>query len=462
MSIVSATGIGSGIDINSIVKQLVSAEGQPSFNAISRQEKAANTRLSGLGSLKSALSDFSQVVNKLKDSNLYKSHKASSSDESRVKVNAGTGSVAGSYSLEVVQLATSQKSISNIGFSNASSVVGEGTLSFSSVGGASFDITVDSSKNTLEGLRDAINRAEGNDFVTASIINVDGAGGAVSKLVLTSKNAGSSNGFTVSGNDADANNTDTAGLSALFSGNLTSLVTAQNAVIKVDGQTATRSSNTITDVISGVTLDLQKAEVGATVDVKVALDTESIEKTLTDFVSAYNKLQSTAKSLGKYGGNADGSGNGPLVGDASLRLVTGQIRQETSAPVSSAADKFNSLAQIGITINKDGVMALDNAKLKSALNENLQSVADVFTSTEGVAIRLDKRLDTLLQSGGPLDRQQTSLRDQLSTLSRRREDVQLRLDKLEKSMIKQFTAMDVTVGRFNATGSFLSNWIKNL
>ncbi|PPD22255.1 MAG: flagellar hook protein [Methylomonas sp.] len=460
MSIVSATGIGSGLEINAIVKQLVSVEGQPAFNSINRQTAAANTRLSGLGSLRSALADFADSVNKLKDGNSFRPHTVTSSDESRIRVATGLGAVAGNYAIEVVKLATAQKSIANTGYASPAATVGSGSLTFTPGSGSAFTVTVDASNNSLQGIRDSINRADGNSFVNASIINVDdGLGGTVSRLVLTARNPGIGSAFTVGGADSDGNDTDTAGLSGLFSANLTNQTVADNAVIRVDGQTATRSSNSISDVISGLTLDLRKAEVGATVNVNVALDTQAIEKTVGDFVTAYNKLQSTARNLGRHGGSGDGVGNGPLLGDASLRLVTGQIRQETSAPVSSAPSHFNSLAQIGITINKDGVMALDNGRLRTALTSNLQSVAEVFTSSEGVANRLDKRLDSVLQSGGALDRQQTSLRDQLSALTRRREDVQLRLDKLEKSLLKQFTAMDVAVGRFNATGSFLSSWI---
>lgn len=464
MSIVSATGIGSGIDINSLVTQLVKAEGQPALNAIQRQQDAANTRLSALGTLKSALSDFQAIVAKLKDGSLFSTHKTTSSDESILKVSAGAGSVAGSYGIEVVQLAKAQKSITAAEFANASEVVGTGSLTFSSGSGASFNVTVDDSNNSLSGLRDAINRAEGNSFVTASIVNVDSIenpGTTISRLVLTAKNTGVANAFTVTGTDSDGVD-DGSGLSQLFTTQLTAQTAAKDAIIKVDGQTATRSTNAITDVIQGVTLDLQSEKVGSTVNVNISLDNEAVAKTITDFVTAYNKLQTTTKSLGKYGGNADGSGNGALLGDSTLRYVTSQVRQDASNTVSSVTGDYNALSMIGVKIDKDGVMSLDSTQLNKALSADLQSVSDVFSSSDGVAVRLHAKVTSFLQSGGPLDSQQTSLKKRLSDLEERKADVQARLDNMQKALQKQFTAMDLAVGQFNSTGTFLSNWIGNL
>ncbi len=465
MAIASSVGLGSGIDINTLVNQLVSSERQPAINAIQRQQSAANTRLSGLGTLKSALSDFQSVVTKLKDANLFKTHQATSSDESILKVTAGVGSVAGQHSIEVTQLAKAQKSLTTAEFVDSAATAGTGSLTFTAGSGTNFSLTVDNSNNSLSALRDAINSASGNSFVTASIVNVDNATstGTISKLVLTSKNSGSTNAFTVTGSDDDGVS-DNAGLSRLFSAQLNNQTAASDAVIKVDGQTATRSSNTMTDVLQGITLDLKNAVVGTTVDVKVNLDNEAINKTMNDFVTGYNKLHSTAKSLGKYGGSTDGSGsgNGALIGDSTLRYVADQVRQNSASTVSSATGSYNSLAMIGIKIDKDGVMSLDSSKLNAALSANLQSVSEVFASTEGVAMRLDNKLKDFLQSGGPLDSQESALKKRITSLEDRREGVEIRMGNLQKSLLKQFTAMDVAVGQFKSTGSFLSNWISQL
>ncbi len=462
MSITSSTGLGSGMDINGIVSQLIKAEGQPQFNAIATQEKATQTRLSGLGSLKSALSTFQSAVQKLKDGSVFKTTQATSDNESVLKVTAGVGAVAGTHTVKVNQLAKAQQSIAVTEYANSSAVVASGaggTLDFSFPTGSTktaFSVTIDASNNTLTGIRDAINGAAGNNGVTASIINVDSTvtpGTTVSKLVLTAKDSGVSNGFSlaVTGGDAGLDVLDTQTSSNY------STVNASDSVVEVDGQTATRSSNSITDVIQGVTLDLKsmQSSTDSAVNVSVSLDTAAITKTITDFVTGYNNLHSTTDNLGKYGGSSGASG-GPLMGDSTLRGIKGQLRQETTGTVSSASSNYNSLAMIGISIGKDGVMSLDSSKLNTALSSNISSVSDVFSSSDGVATRLDTKLTQFLQSGGPLDTQQTSLGKRLSSLSAKKDTVQLRLDNLQKALQKQFIAMDTAVGLMKSTASFLT------
>jgi flagellar hook-associated protein 2 len=467
MGIVSSTGIGSGIDINSIVSSLATADSQPAKTAITKQQSTINTRLSGLGTLKSALSTFQAAVNKLKDGNLFKTNTATSSNETILKVTAGIGSAAASHTVEVTQLAKAKNLISATGYAGASSTVTAtgGTLNFTYAAGSTktaFNVNIGANA-TLINVRDAINSASGNNGVTASIINVGTSAAPDSRLVLTSKDTGLANGFdlAVTGGDAGLNVLDTATPANYDQVNSTA---AADAMIKVDGLAATRSSNSISDVLQGVTLNLQSAAVGTTVNVGIGLDSTAISKTVSDFVAAYNTLHTTTKGLGAYGGSTDGSGsgNGPLIGDSTLRYMTNQVRQDSANVVSSATGNYNSLAMIGVTIDKNGVMALDSAKLNTALTANIQSVSDVFSSTNGVANRLSSRLTGYLQSGGPLDSQQTSLNKQLNVLTNRLADVQARQDNYQKVLQKQFTAMDSLVGQFKSTGSYLTSWIATL
>lgn len=462
MAITSSLGIGSGMDINGIVGQLVAAEGQPALNAIDRKEDAANSRLSALGRLKASLSDFRTATGKLNDLGTFNKHETVSGNEELLTASAELGAAAGSYSIEVQQLAESHKLTSN-GYSGYDDVVGSGTLTLS-VDGNSFSVTLDDTNNTLEGLRDEINKASDNSGVNASIINVDdGSGGTVSKLVLTSKDTGTANSITVTATeDASA-----PGLSQLVydpdgSGttNLTEQNAAQDAKILVDGQMATRSSNSIDDVIQGVNLDLKSAETGTVFNVDVILDESSIKEVADAFVSAYNGLMTVVKDLGRF--DTESGEAGALVGDSTLRSVQSQIRQAVGDSVSSASSDFNSLAMIGITIDRSGVMALNSSEFSDALKENLNAVSDVFSSSDGVAARLDTRLDQYLQSGGTFDLQTKSLNNQLSGFSEDRDTVQLRLDNLERTLLKQFIAMDVAVGQFQNTGAFLFQQLSNL
>lgn len=454
MSITSSLGVGSGMDINGIVTQLVAAEGQPQFNAITRQETAAKAQVSGLGSLKSALSTFQTALQKLNDINLFKTTKAVSGNESIVKVTSGAGSTAGAHVMQVTQLAKAQSSISRTEFTGATEVVGSGTMTFSVGAKTPFSLTIDSTNNTLSGIRDAINGAAGNNGVTASIINVNNSTntGTISKLVLTAKDTGLANGFSVAvTGDAGLSRLDSS-IPANFTG-----VAALDAKILIDGQAATRSSNVITDVLQGVTLNLQStAALNTDVKVDIALDNAAIKETISGFVTAYNALNSTTASLGKFAGTTGGS-NGALLGDSTLRSIRTDLRQNTSAPVTSASNNFNTLKTIGIDIDKDGVMTLNSTKLDQALSTNLSSVSDVFSSTDGVATRLKAKVTQYLQTGGPLDTRQTSLNKQLKALSDKRNTVQLHLDNVQKSLMKQYIAMDTAVGRLQSTGAFLTN-----
>jgi len=462
MAITSSLGIGSGMDINGIVTQLVAAEGQPAMNSINRKEGEANDRLSALGRLKSSLSDFRVATGKLNELGAFSTNKATSQNEDILTVTSGLGAAAGSYSLEVQQLAEAHK-LTSAGFVGNSSVVGSGSLTLS-VGGSAFSVVLDGTNNTLQGVRDAINGATDNSGVNASIINVDdGLGGTVAKLVLTSKETGTANNIAVTAVEDPA----VPGLSSLVYDpagtgitNLNEQNAAQDAKVLVDGQLATRSSNSIDDIIQGITLDLKTAQTGTVFNVDVSLDEESIKTVAEGFVSAYNGLMSIVKDLGKF--DPEGDESGALIGDSTLRNVQTQMRLAVSDTVSSASSSFNSLAMIGITMDRDGAMSLNGADFSDALKTNLNAVSDVFASSDGVAARLDSRLDQYLNSGGTFDLQTKSLNKQLSGLSDDRDKVTLRLDNLERTLMKQFIAMDVAVGRFQSTGAYLAQQMANL
>ncbi|WP_293751062.1 flagellar filament capping protein FliD [uncultured Paraglaciecola sp.] len=462
MAITSSLGIGSGMDINAIVSQLVQVEGQPAYGSIERKESAANDRLSALGRLKSSLSDFRTATGKLNELGSFSAHKVSSANEDVLTATADLGAATGSYSMEVQQLAEAHK-LTSKGYSGYSDIVGSGALTLS-VGGNDFSVTLDATNNTLQGVRDAINQAGDNTGVNASIINVDdGVGGTVSKLVLTSKETGTANNISITAVEDPA----VPGLSSLVYDpagtgvtNLTEQNEAQDAKVFVDGQLATRSSNSIDDIIQGVTLDLKTAEIGGVFNLDVTLDEESIKEVAEGFVSAYNGLMSIVKDLGKF--DAEGEGSGALIGDSTLRNVQTQIRQAVSDTVSSATTDYDSLATIGITMDRDGVMSLNSTDFSNALKSNINAVSDVFSSRDGVAARLDTRLDQYLNSGGTFDLQTKSLNKQLSKLSDERDTVALRLDNLERTLMKQFIAMDVTVGRFQSTGAYLASQLANL
>lgn len=469
-SILGSLGVGNGININTLVTQLTTAEGQPVLNQISSQESAVSSQLSAFGSFQSALSTFQTALTNLQTSNSLQADSATSSNSSIVTVTPGSGAVAGTHTVEVDQLAAQQSSITTNGFAtngvaDSSVVVGTGSLTFTAASGSTFTLNkVDSSNNTLAGLANAINNASGNTFVTASIINVNNPSGSgtVAKLVLTSTNTGAANAFTVTGTDADGNNTDNSGLSQIFSSNLTlenqnPPSNAADAKFVVDGQQVTSSSNTVSNVLQGVTLNLQSASVGTSVNVGVSLNTSAISSAVNNFVSAYNALGSVIQGLDAYGG----ASNGPLFGDPTLENIAQQVRSMSTAAVSSVTGGYDSLAMIGVTVDQNGVMSLDSTQLNKALAADPQSVNNVFNSTSGVAVSLSNLLTNITGSGGVLSAATQSLSNQLSDLQKQQADENTYLDSYKASLQLQFSAMQSIVSQYSSTGTFLTNWINS-
>jgi len=448
---VSASGIGSGLDVQGIVSQLVQAEQKPQSDALDRKQGAITSRLSALGSLKGALSGFQSSVDALGKLSTFSARAVTSSNSSALSVTAGSGAAVGSYAIDVQQLASAQKLVSS-GFASSSATVGTGTLSLS-VGGTSFDVAIDSSNSTLSGIRDAINKAGDNAGVSATIVNVDdGSGGTESRLVLSSNKPGSANTITVDASGGDG------GLDALKSANLTEQVAARDAIIKVDGMAVTRSSNIISDAVDGLTLTLGAVATGVQVDVKT--DTGEVKTALQGFVDGYNKLQGVMTGLGKY--NPATKQAGALVGDATLRNIQQQLRNDLGGPVGSTSSTLNTLMSVGVQFDRYGVMSLNSTKLDEAIGDNMTPLVDLFQSSNGISTRTSAHLTQYVQSSGLIDSQTTSLNDQQRRIGDQRASLTVRMSALQNQWLKQFNAMDSVVAQFNSTGSYLTQALSGL
>ncbi|MFD0912331.1 flagellar filament capping protein FliD [Methylophilus luteus] len=387
-SITSTTG-ASGLAIDSIVTGLMTLEQQP-ITQIKTQVSSYNTKLTAYGTLKSGLSTFQAAVDKLATAAKFTAQSAKLTDSSSLAATADGTAANGSYSIAVTQLATSQK-LATSAYASATDIIGTGTLNISfgtyTASPASFtanadkqalSITIDSTNNTLSGIRDAINAK--NASVSASIVN-DGSG---NRLVITSKDTGAVNSLKIDVTDTDGNSTDGTGLSALAydplstvgaGKNMTQLVGAQNALLTVDGLSISKPSNTLNDVIQGVTLNLKSiTSVNATLE--ISTDTDTIQASVQNFVDAYNKLNSSLRDLTKFveGGSTS---NGPLLGDSATRDIMVKLKSMLARP-STTATTFRTLSDIGVKSGENGVLTLDTAKLTTALNTNLSDVAKLF------------------------------------------------------------------------------------
>lgn len=393
---ITSAGIGSGLDVNSIITGLMNVERQP-LTLLATKKSAFQTQVSAYGSLKSALSSFQTSVSALSSPAKFNVQTAISGNADVFTATSNGSAAVANYAVTVNQLAQQQK-LGSAGFTNISDPVGTGTLSISfgtftpevlipltpstftpNPNKTNLNITINSSNNSLAGLRDAINAQ--NASVTASIVN----DGSTNRLVITSKDTGEINSLKITTVDNDDNdNTNTAGLSrfaydptvAVGSGkNLSSLQDAKNALLNIDGIPVVKSSNTVNDAIEGVTLNLLKSSNSVSVNLGIATNQDKIKESVTAFVDAFNKLDTTMRNLTRFGG--EGGSSGPLLGDSTTRAITNQIKGVLSKSIEGAGS-LTTLNQLGVTFQRDGKLALDATKLNSAMSTNVKDISALF------------------------------------------------------------------------------------
>lgn len=396
---ISSLGVGSGLDISGIITKLMQVESQP-LTVLNAKEASYQSRLSAYGSIKSALSAFQTALSGLTDASKFQALKASSSDSTFITATASSTASAGTYSVDVAKLAQSQRLVA-AGQTSATAAIGTGasttlTFDFGTISGGAFTsydavastggtyagstftsngngiktVTIGSNNNSLAGIRDAINAAKIG--VTASIVN-DG-GTSPYRLVLSSDTAGKASSVKISvAGDATISSllsNDPAGTQ-----NLHETVTAQNTEANINGVFVSKASTSLSDVVQGVTLNLLKT---GTSTVTVAQDSAGATTSINAFVKAYNELNATLKNLSSY--DSSSKKGAILQGDATVRTIQNQIRNLLNKPLTGTGE-FSSLAQVGITFQRDGTLAVNATKLQSALNANAADVASLFAST---------------------------------------------------------------------------------
>jgi flagellar hook-associated protein 2 len=386
---------GANLDVNGIVGQLMSLEQRP-VAMLNKKEADYQAKISAYGNISSALSGFQTSVQELTKLEKFQSQKATSSDATAFSASASGKAATGSHSISISSLAQTQKlavagqesDVTSIGTGQATKLV----FDFGTIAGGSFDeasgkykdatfspsgqgsktLTIDSGNNTLQGIRDAINAAKMG--VTASVIN-DGSA-APFKLTLSPTSIGASNSLKISVTGEDA-------ISKLLSHdpggtqNLSQTATAQNAVFTVDGVTINKTGNSVADVIPGVTLELLKTTT-TPATLTVGNDSSAITNSVQGFVKGYNDLNKTLQDMSSY--NAATKQGAVLQGDSTLRVLQSQIRAVLNTPISNSGGAYTNLTQIGITLQKDGTMALDTAKLNTAITKNPNDVASLFAT----------------------------------------------------------------------------------
>lgn len=400
MASISSPGIGSGLDVQGLVSKLVAAEGDPVTQRLDTKETTLQAKLSAFGALKSSLASFQGSLSSLTSLSSFGTRSATSSNTDLFSATVTNAAVAGNYQIEVQQLAKAQ-SLQSGAFTDTTSAIGTGTLTFQFGDStkAAQTITIDSSNNSLQGIRDAVNAA--NIGVRASIVY----GNSGYQLVFSSTETGTANSLKISvvENPADGTNTDMTGLSqfaydptaAVGSGkNMTESVAAKDAIVAIDGITVTRSTNTISDAVAGVTLNLKSEAPGSPATLSIALDKTSVTNAINGFVTSYNNLIGNINKLTAY--NADTKQAGLLIGDSTVRTISSRLSSLLTNTVDGLDGAYRALVDIGITTQSDGTLAVDSTKLDTALTNNFDDIGRIFAAAA-------KPTDSLVQYSSSTD-----------------------------------------------------------
>lgn len=444
-SIVSDLGLGSGLNITNIVKVLVQSDTAAKTAQLARQSSYNSAYISGVGALRSALTAFTTAMGKLNDKTApsFNAFAATSASDSVVKASAGNTAVAGSYAIEVKNLATSSKVASQAFSGGASEPIPAGDLIIEQ-GGKTYKVTVGDDA-TLQTVRDQINKQLGSSGFSANIIT--GEEGA--RLVLGSTTTGAESDISVSGItklEIDG----TKSMKAEGAGYITEA--AKDAVVLIDGLEVKSASNTIKDAVSGISLELTGASVaGVATKVTVAANNDGLKTSVQAFVDAYNTLQKAVTALTKTSTDADGNlVLGSLTNDPTTRSLLSDVRGVMSEM--GGGDRLTTLSQLGINTQKDGTLEFNSTKFTAAMNDKKlgNEVQALFTGTNGIFERMNKAIDPYNAADGSLATRKANLDKVAKNLTDQQAALDRRTESLTEALTKKYVALDTALGKMKA------------
>jgi len=484
MATMSSAGIGSGLDINSIVTQLMTIEQRP-LTLLNQKEASYQAKLSAYGTLKSSVASLQGAVRALKSSSLYTAQSAKVADSTVASASAVATAVAGTYNLNVTALAKAQSLATKADFSSQTTDIAAANgkikieLGTFSAGTFTADsskvpvtIDIDATSSSLEEIRDKINSVSAG--VRASVVYVGKSGGTdVYKLALTAQSTGSANSMRItvmdSGGVVQTNNTGLAKLSydptkTAGTGNEFDVKTpAQDLQLTVDGISLTRGSNTVTDAINGVTMTLLKE---SSTTLTVAKDTASVKSAIDSFVKAYNEVNTLARDLTAY--DSDTQTASVLTGDSGVRSLQSTLRQMIGYTIGTTGATVKTLSDIGISLQRDGSLVFNSAKFDTAVSQSATDVANLFSATstttanQGIAVRMSAVVDSMLATKGLLTSRTDGISRSITDLGKQRDALNLRLTQIEARYRAQYTALDTLVASMKSTSTYLSQQLANL
>lgn len=461
MPLITSAGVGSGLDLESIIKASVDAENIPKMQAFVKKEESLKVELSALGEVKSAISKLNDTVKKLADPENFGKRVANITQPTSgdiISVTPTSDISVGNFDIAVKQLAQGSRAVSaDNAFSSIDDVVSAtgGTLTFGA--GADNNFTLDVTAGmTLGELRDAINASDTNFGVTANIVNTGTTAG--SKLVLTSNVSGEGNDLTITNDNAEL---DSVSIGTTGGMTIAGDDGARNAIITVDGLEVQSDTNTFKDAVQDMTIKaLAKSEGNDTdgydtASLNVDYDRDSVNTLIDEFISNYNNLIGNIGFQTRIGK--------PLNGDSSMRTLSDQLITTLSTNLTDAGP-FETIFDIGLGVDNDGYLEKSSLvrSLNDAMDSNFDDIGTAFAGDNGVAKQLESLLDNYASSSGLIKDREDGLNGQLSDLEDDVENHEFRMASLEERLRKQYAGLDVLIAQMQQTQSYLGAQLANL
>jgi len=414
---ITAAGAGSGLDIESIISQLMVLEQQP-LDQLNQDIADLDAELSDIGRLKSGVDSLAEVAERLGDDSEFGAWESSSSDEDVLTVSSADGRTSENHRVEVTALAVAHRVVSDP-YDSALAELTPGDFTFGS-GEESFTISLESGENTLSDLRRLINESIDNTTIQASILNVDDG----SRLVLTALNAGTENQISAP---------------ALFS----ELTEASDAEFTINGLPVTAATNTITDAVPGLTIDLFAT---GSANIASTQNTEAVKELLEEFAASYNALRATMTSLAA----------GSLQGDSITRRIETSIRDQFFSSIDIGDGNEYSMFDYGFTFDETGVLSVDETRMNESIASNLGRMVSVFTSVDsGFSSQMVTMLEQFTDVDGFFDIREEAIAARENALDDQIDRFEYRLEQTEARYRRQFGAMDALVSQLQSNGDFL-------
>jgi flagellar hook-associated protein 2 len=448
-TLISSQGIGSGLDIASIVSSLTTAASAPQTNALNDRKTALSAQVSAFGTFSSALATLQATLTTLQNPSSLAGRTASLADTTIASATATSDAVPAQYSLQVSNLATAA-SLASQPVATDTTVIGTGTLTIK-VGGASTSIAIDSSDNNLQGIVAAINSATNNPGVSASILTTS----LGSRLVLSGTATGASNTITVTQSGGDGGLAALAYDPANHNTKLTQTQAPLDANFSINGYPATSPSNVVSGAITGVTLTLAKPTAAATpTTLSIGNDNTGAQTSIGTFVTALNGVLTSIQTLTSYDASTQTAGT--LLGNQTLLSFKNQLSKILGEVNSSLSSGPQTLTALGITANTQGTYDTNSTTLSNALTASVSSVGQLLGGANGIATQINSLVTEYTQAGGLIDTINKGLQSGLSDVANQQAALTARMKVYSATLTSEYNAMDTAVALLKQTQTYLT------